>query len=406
MRFIVAAAVLFAAAQLHSRLPRTLSDTPPSPSIASASVEDARSLRRQPLWVTAYYTVWGVCDLPPEQIDWNAVTHIIHQNLEPVTTGRLWNFPRAFQDDDRLYFERGIGAGCGDANVQEKLIRLAHSNNVKVLLGLGGVGKGAEALRYITMDAERLQIYVDNVLQYAHDRGYDGVDLDWEYVETRDQQRFVLLVNTLRQSLDNWIPRGLLTLAIPGWTSSRYGYDITAMNSKVDQVNLMTYDMANQWSSHSGFNAPLFRPHSTGYDGLDIHSGVQAWIGMGLHPHKLGLGIPFFGYIWKDSEGPGLAKRSNAIYQISYRDINEKFGALRYQWDDSAKVPWLSGTDASGAECFVSFENEASVQYKVKYALDNDLGGVMIFELWRGLSRGTDRQPLMTAVKEALSLPR
>lgn len=353
------------------------------------------------MWITAYYTVWGVCDLPPGQIDWSAISHIVHQQLEPTRTGRLWQFPRAFHDDDTLYFERGLGAGCGDINVQEELIRLAHLHKKKVILGLGGAGAGADAFRYITSDNTRMMSYVSSVLAYAESRGYDGVDIDWEFVLTEDEERFSRLLRIMRQRLDAWSPKGILTVAIPGWRSEEYGYNAHAMNTTVDQINLMTYDLSNQWSRFTGHNAPAYLPRKKSYDGLSTHGGVEAWISAGVERSKIGLGLPFFGYYWDENDAPGQSKRGKNIKQISYRDVFSTYASATRHWDEEARVPWLSGKDQHGTPYFVSYENETSLTYKVNYAKAARLGGIMIFELWRGILPDEPRQPLLRAVRDA-----
>lgn len=360
---------------------------------------------RANMWITAYYTVWGVCDLPPERIEWSNLTHIVHQQLEPSTTGRLWKFPHAFHDDDTLYFERGRGTGCPESPIQLELIHQAHAHGVKVLLGLGGAGKGAEAFRTITREQDRTETYVENVLRYARDKGYDGVDVDWEFVVSEDEAGFIKLLQSLRNRLNQWKPRGLLTIAIPGWTSSEYGYNATVMNSTADQINVMSYDLSNQWSTYTGFNAPARHPRQDSYDGLTMHGGITAWVNEGLDRSKLGLGLPFYGYYWDENDGPGQLKRGNTIRQISYGDVHTKYASARYHWDDDAKVPWLSGSDSMGMKYFISFEDEKSLAYKVQYAKAMHLGGVMIFELWRGLLPRRQEQPLLSAVRKAAWSP-
>lgn len=45
-------------------------------------------------------------------------------------------------------------------------------------------------------------------------RGYDGVDLDWEPLESSDTALFTNLVTELREALDEISPRPLLTAAV------------------------------------------------------------------------------------------------------------------------------------------------------------------------------------------------
>jgi chitinase len=356
------------------------------------------------MWITAYYTVWGTCGLQPGDIDYGSLTHIIHQSLEPDAgyPGRYWKFPRAFHDDDTLYFEQGIGTGCNPSPVQSDLIRLAHKNGVRVLLGLGGAGAGAGQLTIITGDQKKLEQYVHSTTRYAKHRGYDGVDVDWEFVWRNDEEGFIRLLKMLRDTLDTWKPKGLLTIAIPGWFNREYGYNISAMNLYCDQINLMYYDLAGSWNKNTGYNAPLYRPSFEEYDGAAIDPLLTEYLGKGLPRNKLGFGVPFFGVSWSNNDRPGTARNGWPV-QIGFADVLLRIDPSTYHWDEVSKVPWLGGT-SNGAQFFISYDDSASLVSKVEYAKAMRLGGVMIFELWRGVVASNpvgSRHPLLSVVSHA-----
>jgi chitinase len=56
------------------------------------------------------------------------------------------------------------------------------------------------------------------------------------------------------------------------------------------------------------------------------------------------------------------------------------------RWDDKAKVPYLSYSKARGAnKCgLISFENTRSLTEKAKYVRENDLGGVLVWNIGTG----------------------
>src|SRR5690606_10783827 len=80
-------------------------------------------------------------------------------------------------------------------------------------------------------------------------------------------------------------------------------------------------------------------------------------------------------------------------------------------YDEAAKAPYLSINRSLASEDeFVSFDNEKSLAEKVVFARQNQLGGIMIWELSAGYlaSRPSGaRMPLLSAVKQAsvMSLP-
>jgi chitinase len=360
------------------------------------------------LWVTAYYTAWGSCGISPHEIDYSAVTHVVHQGIEPnssytgVTSDGIpmnnWKLPEPAPGwSGQAYFERGIGTGCDDRPVQANLIGLAHQQGVKVILGLGGSYGNGENFTRIASDPSKLSAYLFSILRYARTRGYDGVDVDWEFVWSHERNAFVSLLKGLHDSLATWNPRGLLTIAIPGWTNAGYGYDYAAMNLYCDQINMMNYDYTGSWNTYTGYNSPLYRPMLYTYDGGVVDEGTNDVLTQGVTRSKLGLGIPFYGYIVPTNHAPGEVRKGYP-QQISYAQVLPLISSASSHWDSTARVPWLG----SITQDFVTFENDASVALKVNYASESGLGGVMVFELWRGVvptNSPGQRQPLMAAVK-------
>ncbi len=304
-------------------------------------------------------------------------------------------FPYGFKNDDTLYFEQGIGTGCTASPVQRILIDSAHAHGVKVLLGLG-----ADQNNYATIasNSTMLAQYVNSVLSYAKKRGYDGVDVDWEFVQSNTRSAFINLITALRNGLQTWSPAGLLSVAVPGWYNPND--DIPTMNAMVDQVNLMTYDMTGYWSATTGFNAPLYAPQLSNYIGDNADGNVNGWLSNGLNPAKAGFGVPFYGLSWVGASGPVQSFSSES--QVSYDWIMSKYSSANYHWQSNGQVPYLgiSYDAATGKPLFISYEDSLSLTKKVQYAKGRGLGGIMIFELWRGLLNG--KQPLMTVVKNAV----
>jgi chitinase len=361
-------------------------------------------------WVTAYYTVWGTCGLPPSAIDYSAVTHIVHQGIEPdpsysskTSDGlivKYWRLPEPAEGwSGQAYFERGVGSGCEAYPLQADLIERAHANGVKVVLGLGGSWGNADKMAAIAGNPAKQREYVSSILNYAQQRGYDGVDMDWEFVQARDRQNFVALMQALYDALQQWKPRGLLTIAIPGWTNRDYGYDYPTINRLCDQINMMNYDMYGPtWSKTTYHHAALYKMSCGDGESGNVHNGIQDVLAAGADKGKLGLGIPFYGYItWKNT-GP-CQKRGGWGQQVSYSQVLGWKNPQNARWDEAGKVPYLSDVN------FVVYDDERSVAEKVHYARSNKLGGVMVFELWRGLvdqNPEGSRQPLLDAVKRAV----
>jgi chitinase len=342
------------------------------------------------IWVTAYYTYWGQYQHPPSTIDYSALTHIIHVSLEPSTSPPYYTKHPEFE------------VGWDGVAYQSDLISRTHAAGKKIILGLGS---NATGFSYITSDETRMATYVDNVITYAKSKGYDGVDLDWEFPEgASGMQAHAALLKALRAKLDQWMPRGILTAAVYIKATS-VAYDVAAISEYVDQANVMGYDMSGNWGDlpvHAGFNTALYAPQLPGYPWGNVDAGIQNWLAAGLPAAKMGLGLSFLAYKWDGVSEPN----QTGVTQVSrthYFDIvGMYYSPLRYRWNDTAKVPYLSNTNP---DWFISYDDPQSLTIKVDYAKSKGLGGVMIWELWEGYIPSQpegQRDPLLQAIKKAV----
>merc|ERR1719310_565 len=104
----------------------------------------------------------------------------------------------------------------------------------------------------------------------------------------------------------------LLTAAVGvGKSTTDTAYDIPQMNTYLDLINLMTYDLHGAWEPRTGCNANLY---ATDEDTalaeypLSVSWAVDYWISKGASPQKLTMGIGTYGRGWK------LESSSNAGY--------------------------------------------------------------------------------------------
>jgi chitinase len=249
-------------------------------------------------------------------------------------------------------------------------------------------------------------------------RGYDGLDIDWEPLDASDANQYTNLVIGLRTALNPINPRLLLTAAIasPPTPASL----IASVQSQFDQINLMTYDLAGPYPGWvTWFNAPIFdggyRFASTGGLVPSAYGMVGSVTNAGVPASKLGIGIAFFGWIWSGGSGTttgGAALPRQAwttaptTTQLSYNDIiSAYYQAGLYHWDTNAQAAYLSiDNTGSSNDKFISYDDQRVCQSKVSYARNAHLGGVMIWELAQDHHAG-QTDPLLQSIKQALATP-
>src|SRR5580700_10123568 len=236
------------------------------------------------LWNSAYYAGWMQQQLPAREIDFTAMTHLIHFAVVPRTDGTL--------DSDTNTVTL--------ANSTDVVTR-AHAAGVKVLICVGGENS-AGGFRGACRDANRSR-FVSNLVSFVRSRKYDGVDLDWEPLEQSDTSQFTGLVNDLRAALDVIAPRPLMTAAVGSQPSL-----FATLQGKFDQINLMTYSFSGPWPDwRTWYDAPIYdgghRFPTTGQPVPSADGMVGNFLSHGVAPNKLGIGICFYGCVWSGGTG-------------------------------------------------------------------------------------------------------
>jgi GH18 family chitinase len=155
-----------------------------------------------------------------------------------------------------------------------ELVRLAHQQNVKVLISVGGWGWDKQFTSLAANPATRTA-FVQNLVKIVEQYAFDGADIDWEFPDPdQSSQNFLALMQELRAAL----PKDkLLTAAV-----AALGQNAAVIPSEsfglMDFVNIMAYD--NSGPQHSSMDF--------------AQSALDYWLGHGLPPSKAVLGVPFY----------------------------------------------------------------------------------------------------------------
>ncbi len=351
-------------------------------------------------WTTGYYPGYRQTYLPPSEIDFTALTHIIHFSLVPNPDGSL----------------DAAANGITPARSAD-LLSKAHAAGVKTLICVGGANsqngfQGATS-------AASLPFFISNLVSFVTRQGYDGLDIDWEPLDATDSAQFTNFVATLRSALSAALPKGLVTAA----TASQPAL-FAGIQNAFDQINLMTYDLAGPWPGWvTWFNSPLFdggyRFASTGGLVPSTDGMVNEFLAAGIASEKLGVGIAFYGDVWAGgtgtSTGGAALPRQSWVTPptntaVAFFDLMANyFQSNLYHWDTNAQAAYLS-IDLPGAanDKFISYDDAHACQAKVSYARNHFLGGVMIWELgqdYQPAQPSTNRAPLLEAIKAAMTDP-
>lgn len=208
---------------------------------------------------------------------------------------------------------------------------------------------------------------------------FDGIDIDWEYPLKADRFNFIALLGEFRRQLNAAGSNLLLTVAMGDNRVTYQHLDMAAVSLYVDQVGIMNYDYSGPWSKRTGLIAPLYSSPGDPEKSNDVDSTIRGYQDAGVPESKILLGLPFYAYSWNQ-----VSPVNHGLFQlgqpsrndIPYHDIlslQSKFTEYR---DPKSLAPWLFDGNT-----FWTYDDETSIGAKLKYTTEQELHGVMIWEL-------------------------
>ncbi|KAI8496460.1 Endochitinase 1 [Branchiostoma belcheri] len=368
--------------------------------------------------VVCYYTNWAQYrpepwKYYPEDIDPALCTHVIYAFAKMVNYQLApfeWN-------DDNTDWSTGM--------YERFMTRLSEANGPtpKSLLAIGGWNFGTQPFKDMTSSAANRRTFIQSSIPYLRERGFDGLDLDWEYPHAEDRANFALLVQELREAYDaEAVPPGkerlLLSAAVSaGKTHIEAGYDIPTLARYLDFINLMAYDFrgtgGDTGTGHHGLLHAL--PAETGDDAtLNAAWAAERWISGGAPPSKVVLGMPLYGRSFTLASPSNTGVNAPIIGRGPAQTYTQEAGIMSYYeicqmlntggrrvWNEETKLLY-----AYKDNLWVGYDDETSIRAKVAWLRNRGLGGAMVWSLdfddFQGTTCSEQPYPLLTAVNQAL----
>lgn len=224
----------------------------------------------------------------------------------------------------------------------------------------------------IVNDEEATQILINNLLNIMIEKGYEGVDIDFEYILAKDSDAFTNFVAKVTDSMRN---NGYHTsIALAPKTSATQkgvlyeGKDYSELGKLVDHALIMTYE----WGYTYGPPMAVAPIH--------LVRRVIEYAVTEIVPYKMDLGIPNYGYDWPLPYMRGITA-ATTIGNIQAVQLAITHG-VPIQFDELSQSPFFTYVQ-DGISHEVWFEDVRSIQKKLELIEEFTLGGCGYWQIMR-----------------------
>ncbi|WP_017755421.1 LysM peptidoglycan-binding domain-containing protein [Calidifontibacillus oryziterrae] len=229
---------------------------------------------------------------------------------------------------------------------------------------------GSNLAHTILASPELSERVLTNALQVMDEKGYLGLNIDFENVLPEDRENYNQF---LQRAVDRLHPRGYFvsTAVAPKTSGAQTGllytaHDYEAHGRIADFVVLMTYE----WGYRLGPPRAI--------SPIDQMRRVVEYAVSVMHPKKIFLGFQIYARDWTLPHVQGQSARTFGIQ--SAVNLAIRHGAT-IQYDEKAQSPFFRYVDDQGRQHEVWFEDARSAQAKFDLVKEFNLAGISYWAL-------------------------
>ncbi len=260
------------------------------------------------------------------------------------------------------------------------VLRMIGENNFSTLLEEVGVlpflcvtnttEKGGFSTSYLSKlfaSKEKTDTMISSIVKTCKERGYQGVNIDFEYISPKDKEKYLSFLRELKSSLSVPLAVSLAPKTKREQKGTLYeAHDYASVGEIADMIILMTYE----WGYQYGPAMPVAP--------LDRVKEVLDYAVQDIPSEKILIGIPNYGYDYTLPFEKG--SRAKALYNIAFPDYaRQKKASISYLKKEA--TPYFRYYDEQKKEHLVYFEDVRSVREKCRLVEEYKLKGLSVWTI-------------------------
>jgi spore germination protein len=290
---------------------------------------------------------------------------VLRQTLPYLTY--LTIFTYGFDENGELVVPEG----------DEEVVRIAQEYGVSPILlisTLSPEGVFSNQLAHTLLnDIEMQNHLIDQLLAVMQEKGYVGLDVDFEYVLPEDRDAYVEFIR-LATTRMNEAGYTVITALAPKTSADQPGllyeaHNYRALGEASNAVLLMTYEWGYTYGPPMAV-APINKVRQV----LDFAVTQIA-------PEKIFMGIPNYGYDWTLPFVQGES-RAKSLSNVGAVELAQQVGA-EIRFDETAQAPFFNYYDDERRQHVVWFEDARSIDAKLALPIEYGLQGVSYWNVMR-----------------------
>ncbi|MBR3932346.1 MAG: LysM peptidoglycan-binding domain-containing protein [Clostridia bacterium] len=264
-----------------------------------------------------------------------------------------------------------------DSNIINTIIS-ANSSPMMVLSSITEEGSFDSNLASDLFNNTQTQnIVISNILNTMRQKGYSGLDIDFEFVNAEDKDAYVNFVRNVTQQLNSngfSVNVDLAPKTSATQSGTLYeGHDYRLLGEAANTVLVMTYEWGYTYSEPMAV-APINQVRRV------IEYAVSEIPG-----EKIYMGIPNYGYDWKLPYEKGVTRARLIGNEEAVSIASENRATILF--DEKTQTPYFKYRAGDGSDHEVWFEDIRSIKAKFDLIDEFKLKGAGYWNLMRSFSQ-------------------